>query len=96
MHVIYRPGRDEQYARRLRDLAGAPDDVRGTVWVDNPGADSYPTRFINPNDVGPARLNQWWRSDRLGSVLILAWASFVRLRSHAERPRYFAGISRRS
>jgi prepilin-type N-terminal cleavage/methylation domain-containing protein/prepilin-type processing-associated H-X9-DG protein len=29
-------------------LQGAPDDIRGTVWDDNPGAGSYMTRFT-PN-----------------------------------------------
>jgi prepilin-type N-terminal cleavage/methylation domain-containing protein/prepilin-type processing-associated H-X9-DG protein len=29
-------------------LQGAPDDIRGTLWVDNPGAGSYMTRFT-PN-----------------------------------------------
>ncbi len=29
-------------------LQGATDDIRGTVWVDNPGAGSYMTRFT-PN-----------------------------------------------
>jgi prepilin-type N-terminal cleavage/methylation domain-containing protein/prepilin-type processing-associated H-X9-DG protein len=29
-------------------LQGAPDDIRGTIWVDNPGAGSYMTRFT-PN-----------------------------------------------
>jgi hypothetical protein len=70
-----------------------------------PGRGQYPfRRRLGPlhqerdpsHDVGPARLNQWWRSDRLGSVLILAWVSFVRFRSHAEGPQYLAGISRRS
>jgi hypothetical protein len=44
-----------------------------------PGRGQYPfRRRLGPlhqerdqsHDVGPARLNQWWRSDRLGSVLI--------------------------
>jgi prepilin-type N-terminal cleavage/methylation domain-containing protein/prepilin-type processing-associated H-X9-DG protein len=29
-------------------LQGAPDDIRGTIWVDNPGAGTYFTRFT-PN-----------------------------------------------
>ena len=29
-------------------LQGATDDIRGTIWVDNPGAGSYMTRFT-PN-----------------------------------------------
>jgi prepilin-type N-terminal cleavage/methylation domain-containing protein/prepilin-type processing-associated H-X9-DG protein len=29
-------------------LQGAPDDIRGTIWVDNPGAGTYMTRFT-PN-----------------------------------------------
>jgi prepilin-type N-terminal cleavage/methylation domain-containing protein/prepilin-type processing-associated H-X9-DG protein len=29
-------------------LQGAPDDLRGTIWADNPGAGSYMTRFT-PN-----------------------------------------------
>ena len=31
-------------------LQGAADDIRGTVWVDNPGAGSYMTRFT-PNGI---------------------------------------------
>ena len=29
-------------------LQGAPDDIRGTIWADNPGAATYMTRFT-PN-----------------------------------------------
>jgi len=29
-------------------LQGAPDDIRGTIWVDNPGGGTYMTRFT-PN-----------------------------------------------
>jgi prepilin-type N-terminal cleavage/methylation domain-containing protein/prepilin-type processing-associated H-X9-DG protein len=29
-------------------LQGAPDDIRGTIWADNPGAGTYETRFT-PN-----------------------------------------------
>jgi prepilin-type N-terminal cleavage/methylation domain-containing protein/prepilin-type processing-associated H-X9-DG protein len=50
-------------------LQGAPDDIRGTMWVDNPGAGSYMTRFtpngysdtlpiLNPS-VGTIALNNY-------------------------------------
>ena len=51
-------------------LQGASDDLRGTIWVDNPGAGSYMTRFspngysdtlpiLNPSvGTGPRQLRQ--------------------------------------
>ena len=44
----FRHGRAEQYTFVSEILQGAPDDLRGIIWVDDPGAGSYMTRFT-PN-----------------------------------------------
>jgi prepilin-type N-terminal cleavage/methylation domain-containing protein/prepilin-type processing-associated H-X9-DG protein len=43
-------------------LQGAPDDVRGTIWTDNPGAGSYMTRFTPNGHQDYVPLFQPWAS----------------------------------
>jgi prepilin-type N-terminal cleavage/methylation domain-containing protein/prepilin-type processing-associated H-X9-DG protein len=46
-------------------LQGAPDDIRGTVWVDNPGAGSYMTRFTPNGNQDYVPLIQPWATAKL-------------------------------
>jgi len=57
-----------QYVSEL--LQGAQDDIRGTVWVDNPGAGSYMTRFTPNGYQDYVPLFQPWASSVSASVLI--------------------------
>jgi prepilin-type N-terminal cleavage/methylation domain-containing protein/prepilin-type processing-associated H-X9-DG protein len=50
-------------------LQGAPDDIRGTIWVDNPGAGSYMTRFTPNGYQDYVRLIQPWASASLNFPL---------------------------
>src|SRR5205085_11893303 len=50
-------------------LQGAPDDIRGTVWVDNPGAGSYMTRFTPNGYQDYVPLFQPWASAVSASAL---------------------------
>jgi prepilin-type processing-associated H-X9-DG protein len=43
-------------------LQGAPDDLRGTIWVDNPGAGTYMTRFTPNGYQDYVPLYQPWAS----------------------------------
>ena len=51
-------------------LQGAPDDIRGTVWVDNPGAGSYMTRFTPNGYQDYVPLFQPWASAVSPSSLV--------------------------
>jgi prepilin-type N-terminal cleavage/methylation domain-containing protein/prepilin-type processing-associated H-X9-DG protein len=46
-------------------LQGAPDDLRGTIWGDNPGAGSYETRFTPNGYQDYVPLFQPWRTGAL-------------------------------
>jgi prepilin-type N-terminal cleavage/methylation domain-containing protein/prepilin-type processing-associated H-X9-DG protein len=50
-------------------LQGAPDDVRGTIWTDNPGAGSYMTRFTPNGHQDYVPLFQPWASAISASAL---------------------------
>ncbi len=50
-------------------LQGAPDDICGTVWVDNPGAGTYMTRFTPNGYQDYVRLFQPWASISPGSLV---------------------------
>jgi prepilin-type N-terminal cleavage/methylation domain-containing protein/prepilin-type processing-associated H-X9-DG protein len=50
-------------------LQGAQDDIRGTIWVDNPGAGSYMTRFTPNGYQDYIPLLQPWASSVSPSVL---------------------------
>ncbi len=51
-------------------LQGAPDDLRGTIWGDNPGAGSYETRFTPNGYQDYVPLLQPWASAIPASSLI--------------------------
>jgi prepilin-type processing-associated H-X9-DG protein len=40
-------------------LQGASDDIRGTIWVDNPGAGSYMTRFSPNGNIDALGINNF-------------------------------------
>jgi prepilin-type processing-associated H-X9-DG protein len=46
-------------------LQGASDDIRGTIWIDNPGAGSYMTRFVPNGNQDYVPLIQPWASASL-------------------------------
>jgi prepilin-type N-terminal cleavage/methylation domain-containing protein/prepilin-type processing-associated H-X9-DG protein len=52
-------------------LQGAPDDIRGTIWTDNPGAGSYMTRFTPNGYQDYVPLFQPWASAVSPSALVL-------------------------
>jgi len=51
-------------------LQGAPDDLRGTIWADNPGAGSYMTRFTPNGYQDYVPLLQPWASAIPASSLV--------------------------
>jgi prepilin-type N-terminal cleavage/methylation domain-containing protein len=51
-------------------LQGAPDDIRGTIWIDNPGAGSYMTRFTPNGYQDYVPLFQPWASSVPASALV--------------------------
>ncbi len=51
-------------------LQGAPDDIRGTVWGDNPGAGSYMTRFTPNGYQDYVPLFQPWSSISPSSLVL--------------------------
>jgi prepilin-type processing-associated H-X9-DG protein len=51
-------------------LQGAPDDIRGTIWVDNPGAGTYMTRFTPNGYQDYVPLFQPWASSVPASSLV--------------------------
>jgi prepilin-type N-terminal cleavage/methylation domain-containing protein/prepilin-type processing-associated H-X9-DG protein len=51
-------------------LQGAPDDLRGTIWGDNPGAGSYETRFTPNGYQDYVPLFQPWASAIPASSLV--------------------------
>jgi prepilin-type N-terminal cleavage/methylation domain-containing protein/prepilin-type processing-associated H-X9-DG protein len=50
-------------------LQGAPDDIRGTIWVDNPGGGTYMTRFTPNGYQDYVPLFQPWASSVSASAL---------------------------
>ena len=79
-------------------LQGAQDDIRGTIWVDNPGAGSYMTRFTPNGYQDYIPLIAPWsalasgvglnNADNLARGAVRAWARARRL------PARFATASR--
>jgi prepilin-type N-terminal cleavage/methylation domain-containing protein/prepilin-type processing-associated H-X9-DG protein len=51
-------------------LQGAPDDIRGTIWVDNPGGGTYMTRFTPNGNQDYIPLLQPWASSVPASALV--------------------------
>jgi prepilin-type N-terminal cleavage/methylation domain-containing protein/prepilin-type processing-associated H-X9-DG protein len=51
-------------------LQGAPDDIRGTIWVDNPGGGTYMTRFTPNGFRDYVPLFQPWASGVPASALV--------------------------
>jgi prepilin-type processing-associated H-X9-DG protein len=51
-------------------LQGAPDDLRGTIWADNPGSGSYETRFTPNGYQDYVPLFQPWASGVSSGALV--------------------------
>jgi prepilin-type N-terminal cleavage/methylation domain-containing protein/prepilin-type processing-associated H-X9-DG protein len=51
-------------------LQGAPDDIRGTIWADNPGAGTYETRFTPNGYQDYVPLFQPWASQIPAASLV--------------------------
>jgi prepilin-type processing-associated H-X9-DG protein len=65
-------------------LQGATDDIRGTIWIDNPGAGSYMTRFAPNGSQDYVPQFQPWASAIPASALV---------GDNADNMRTFAGSS---
>jgi prepilin-type N-terminal cleavage/methylation domain-containing protein/prepilin-type processing-associated H-X9-DG protein len=58
-------------------LQGAADDIRGTIWVDNPGAGSFMTRFRPNGYQDYVQLIQPWATNPPASAVALNFADNI-------------------